>query len=482
MCSPSTFSPARRGLLRAGAATLAASPFVRALATTAGDDYKALVCVYLHGGNDAYNTVLATDTASWYAYHRARAPAGSTSIALAAPGTSPVAGAARGSPAALGGVLPIALQTPQAGRTFALNPLLTRVRSLYGNRRIAVVSNVGTLREPTTVAGFKAATNKLPPKLFSHNDQQMVWQSFEPTGATVGWGGRMAEMMAAGNGSAGAFTAVSPNGHALWLNGPTLAPCQISVDGAVRFDNATSPLFDSMSAWAQLRGVVASDTETGTLERAYADIGRRSMERGALLGNALPVLPAATRYTSPNTGLATDNPLAQQLQAVARMIAARQTLGLKRQVFFVGLGGFDTHNGQNAGHAELMARLDHALGGFHDTLATLPSGDATGLVTTFTASDFGRSLVSNGDGTDHGWGGHHFVMGAAVRGGDLYGRFPAVGLDTESDVGSGRLLPSLSVDQYGATLARWFGVPDAQLGALFPNLASFGTRDLGFMA
>jgi uncharacterized protein (DUF1501 family) len=228
-----------------------------------------------------------------------------------------------------------------------------------------------------------------------------------------------------------------------------------------------------------LRSVITADNQH-LFAKEHAAIVNRSVAAQADFSAAFnaSTVTAPSPYTVPSTGAQGNNSLAIQLQTVARIIGARAGLGANRQVFFVSMGGFDTHDGQNRGHADLMARLSHALGYFDATLATLGVRDS---VAVFTASDFGRTFTTNGDGTDHGWGAHHFVSGGAVRGKEIYGRFPTVGLNHDDEVGSGSLLPGVAVDQIGATLGKWFGVSDANLDFVFPNLRNFAQRDLGFM-
>ena len=506
----------RRVFLRhAGAmATLgAASPlalnlsFMSQAAAQAASDYRALVCIFLFGGNDSFNTVLATDTASWNAYTTTRTQA-PDSIALLAAGTAPDAGAATGSPARLGGVLPIAPINAQ-GRSFALHPYLGALRTLFDtDRRLAIVPNVGPLVLPTTKAQYATSSHPRPASLFSHNDQQNTWQSFQPEGATVGWGGRMGDLLASMN-SRAVFTSITAGGNAVWLSGNEVRQYQVTSNGAIRLGtNASGQVYGSAAVGQAMERIVQTTRGGHLLEMDLSAVAARSMQAESLLRNALkpasdPLFGTAPasgsynatndpklRYTDPNNpGTTIANPLAQQMQVVARIIEAsgNADVGAKRQVFFVSLGGFDTHDAQNNNHAQLMARLAHALRYFDDTLGAL---GLRNQVTTFTASDFGRTFTSNGDGTDHGWGAHHFVMGGAVRGGDFYGSFPVYGaknannnnFDSSPDqLGNGALLPTTSVDQLGATLGRWFGLSDTQLLDVFPNLANFSTRNLGFM-
>lgn len=499
----------RRALLkRAGSAALlgTATPLglnLAALGTASAQtatDYKALVCVFLYGGNDAYNTVLATDTASWTAYSALRNQA-PDSLALMPPGTAANPAAATYSPARLGGVLPIVPARPQ-GRTYALHPQLADLVPLFTNKRLAVLANVGPLTRPTSKTQFASATHAKPAKLFSHNDQQSVWQALAVEGSQMGWGGRMADELLSGN-NGSMFTAVSTTGTSVWLAGGTARQYQVATTGAIKPGGAT--LFGSTTATSALRAVMTSATSTHVMAQDLATLGTRTFSAEAALSNALSAAGTAPwgtasgsysqandpllRYTSPSTGAGTANPLAMQLQMVARMMQARNSLGVKRQVFFVALHDFDTHDGQNRRHTEAMAQLNHGLAYFDKVVNTMGLG---ANVTTFTASEFGRTLTSNGDGTDHGWGGHHLVMGGAVKGGDLYGTFPTISpknsnnnnFDSSPDlIANGAMLPTTSVDQYAATLGRWLGLSDAALLNLLPNLKNFdaGVRNLGFL-
>jgi uncharacterized protein (DUF1501 family) len=508
----------REFLRRTGALSVlagAGAPFALNLATVgaaaaqSAGDYKALVCIFLFGGSDTYNVVLPTDTSSFANYTAIRNQ-GTDSIALLAPGTPPNAGAAAGSPARLGGVVPITPLNTQ-GRTFALHPHLAPLAPLFNtDRRLAILPNVGPLIRPLTKAGFN--TTQKPAKLFSHNDQQSTWQAMAPEGARVGWGGRMADLLvdAANNGNASSpiFTCISSSGTHVFLGGNRVRQYQVGSGGANRLGGNGTTLFGSTVAMNALRSLAAASRSAHLMEHDHAAVVDRSIVAQGLLAASLPAPgttpwgtpPAAgqnysqnndplLRYTHVNGNLAS-NPLANQLQMVARTIAARAALGVGRQVFMVELGGFDTHENQNPAQADLMARLAHAMKYFDTTLQAMGLANN---VTTFTATEFGRTFTTNGGGTDHGWGSHHFVMGGAVNGGDLYGTFPILGVKNANDnnfsspdqLGNGALLPTTSVDQYAATLARWFGVSAGDLtgraGSLFPNLANFTTQDLGFM-
>jgi uncharacterized protein (DUF1501 family) len=480
-----------------------------ASAQVAGD-YKALVCVFLFGGNDAYNLLLPTDAASWQAYAATRNQA-PDSIALLAPGVPPNASAAAASPTRLGGVLPVTLLNSPGGRGVALHPLLGTLQTMFDTEhRLAVLPNIGTLVLPTTKAQYALASHRKPVSLFSHNDQQNTWMAMAPEGALYGWGGRMGDMLASQN-TRSVFTAVSAAGNAVWLSGQAVRQYQVGTSGAIRMGaDSNGRVFGSAEVASTLERMAGGNRGSHVLQADLAAVSQRSLDAEALLRNALrPASDAAfgtppasgnynagsdpkLQYDNPLTGGRNASALAQQFQIVARMVDAgmRGATGVRRQVFFVSLGGFDTHDNQNRSHADLMARLAHGLRYFDTALGALGARNA---VTTFTASDFGRTFTSNGDGTDHGWGAHHLVMGGAVRGGDLYGRLPQLaaknagnnGFDGSPDqLNNGALLPTTSVDQLGATLGAWFGLSASQVGDIFPNLANFdpSQRNLGFMA
>lgn len=475
-------------------------------AAQAAGDYKAIVCLFMFGGNDSINMVLPTDAASFanYTAIRNQAP---DSIALLAPGTP---GGGNGvSPAALGGVLPINPANAQ-NRSFALHPVMGELQRMFdADKRLAILSNVGPLIMPTTKAEYAQNSHPKPKNLFSHNDQQNIWQSFLPEGATKGWGGRMGDLLASMN-ARSVFTSISISGNAVWLTGENIRQYQVSANGAIRMGTNTSgQIYGSNAVGAAMERIVQATRGGHVFESDLAAVSARSIQAESLLRAALAARPPSDarfgtpatnynpntdpklQYLNPATGANAFNSLAQQLQMVARLVDASSApeIGARRQVFFVSIGGFDTHDAQNTNHTQLMARLAHAMRYFDATLAAIGAQDK---VTTFTASDFGRTFTSNGDGTDHGWGAHHFVMGGAVRGGDLYGAFPVYGTknannnnfdDSPDQIGNGSLLPATSVDQLGATLGRWFGLSDSQLLDIFPNLVNWNPsqRNLGFM-
>ncbi|KTT64748.1 Tat pathway signal protein [Sphingomonas sanguinis] len=437
-----------------------ATPFVTSLAAigeaaaATASDYKALVCVFLYGGNDYANTLVPYDESSFAAYTAARANIGYQRSALA------------------GSVLNPAVALP-GGRVYALSPSMPEMNQLFAAGKMAVALNVGTLVEPTTKTQFTRNTVKLPPKLFSHNDQQSFFQASNPEGATSGWGGRIGDVFQSGNGAA-ALTCINTSGNAVYLTGRSAIQYAVGTGGPVALLNNSRTLYGSSGALDTLRRLMT--TEGGSeMGSEYARISKRALDVQAQLSSALAGAPAANFPLFP-----TGNSLADQLKMVARMISVSQTLGLKRQVFFVSMGGFDLHDNLVAQHPGLLAKVSSALKAFYDTTAAL---GVANQVTSFTASDFGRTLQSNDDGSDHGWGGMHFVVGGAVRGQRFYGKAPTVGNGTNDDVGQGRLLPTMAVDQYAATLASWFGIDSSGLRTVLPNIGNYdaSTWNQGFL-
>lgn len=492
-------------------------PFALQLAAMNGaaaqttSDYKALVCIFLFGGNDANNMVLATDTDTWGRYWLAR-NTGTNPIALMPPGTAAtpigsvnaVTGRAvttRADPGAWGGVLPIVPRTANpipAGtnatvRTFALHPMLAPLRPIFSANRLAVMANVGTLVTPTTKAQYNARSVPLPKNLYSHNDQQSTWQAGSIEGAQRGWGGLMADAIYTMNGQNSVFTAVSAAGNAVFMAGQNVVQYQISTGAvpSIRINGAVAnSLFGSTAAPARLRSMIRDISGTSLFSSDHAGVVTRSMDFADAL-NAAYGMPAATSvpapptFTNPISGGTESNSLATQLQAVAKMIASNMVLGMRRQVFFVSLGGWDSHDFQNTAQPNLLAKVAHAMSYFDGVLGNLNGVNMRNTVTTFTASDFSRTFSTNGDGTDHAWGAHHFVMGGALNGGDIYGQFPTLGNDrtgfNNPNMAGNALIPTMSVDQYAATMGRWFGVSDANLSGIFPNLRNFTPNTLAFV-
>jgi uncharacterized protein (DUF1501 family) len=469
----------RRQFLRtasfASMAGISASPFLlelnslAAMAQSTGTtDYKALVCVFLQGGNDGHGTVIATDPDSFSAFTQARQGA----PGLAYPQSE---------------LLPITLRTPQTGRTFALNPALTGVQNLFNAGRAAIVANTGTLVVPATKAQVQANSVPLPDSLFSHFDQTAAWQAIASNGGSsehVGWGGSVADLIESMNmNSNSMFTCISTAGIALFLSGQTSFQLNVTPAGPIPISGLANAPFGNPAGTTALSSILSAD-ETNLFAKEYEVVVQRSIEAQATLKTAmLPAgpggVPNPAQYLDPMTNKLVDNPFAASMQTVARIIGGRGSLGVTRQIFYVQLGSFDTHDGQAVQHARLLTQLGQALEYFDGLMTTFGLNDS---VTTFTASDFGRTLTSNSDGTDHGWGSHHFVVGGAVKGQDMYGQYPVVGANQANDVGAGRLIPTTSVDQYAGSLARWFGLSDGQVRTVFPNFGNFGSSPyLGFL-
>ncbi len=454
---------------------LYASPFImglNSLAAMAQDtdmsDYRALVCVFLQGGNDGHGTVIATDQDSYNAFVQARSGA----PGLAYP---------------MDELLPIVLNTPQSGRTFALNPYLTGVQNLFKAGRAAIVANTGTLIAPATKAQVNNNSVPLPASLFSHFDQTAAWQAIASNGGSAeheGWGGAVADLIESMNvNSNSMFTCISTAGIALFLAGQTSFQLNVTPAGPIPIYGLNKPLFGSQAGSDALASIFTAE-EANLFAKEYGVVVNRSIQAQSLLASSMLTagpggVPNPPQYLDPVTKMLADNPLADSLQTVARIIGGRSSLGVNRQIFYVQLGSFDTHDGQAPTHARLLTQLGQALEYFDGLMNDAGLGNQ---VTTFTASDFGRTLTCNSDGTDHGWGSHHFVVGGAVKGQDMYGTYPIVGVNEANDVGEGRLIPTTSVDQYAGTLARWFGLTDGQVKQVLPNFANFGSNPyLGFM-
>ncbi|MES2097355.1 MAG: DUF1501 domain-containing protein [Pseudomonadota bacterium] len=437
-----------------------AAPFVTSLAAigeaaaATASDYKALVCVFLYGGNDYANTLPPYDQASYDQYNAARSNIALARASLAATALNP-------------------LDALPNGRQYALAPTMAPLLPVFNAGKLAIALNVGTLVMPTTKAQYQANSVKLPPKLFSHNDQQSYFQASNPEGATSGWGGRIGDLFQSGNGSS-TLTCVNASGNAIYLTGQSAVQYAVGTGGPIALINNATSLYSSATAMGALRSMI-TQSSTNILANEHARVTKRALDTYTQLSTALAGAPAANFPLFP-----TGNSLSDQLKIVARMISVSAELGEKRQVFFVSLGGFDMHDFLVRDHPTQIGLVANAMKAFYDTTAALGVADK---VTTFTASDFGRTLQSNDDGSDHGWGSMHFVMGGAVNGQRFYGTPPAIGNNTPDDVGQGRLLPGISVDQYAATLASWFGVSAGNMSTVLPNIGNYNpsTWNLGFV-
>ncbi|HEX5379015.1 MAG TPA: DUF1501 domain-containing protein [Phenylobacterium sp.] len=507
-----TNSSSRREFLRwsAGFSMLGAAAPLALQLTAAGSaaaagapDYKALVCLFLQGGQDSNNLVLATDPDSFGRYTSARNN-GQDPIALMAPGT-PVPDVPPGTrldrPALWGGVLPIVPRTAQAipagttvtgARTFAVHPMMAPAVPLFEQGRLAVLANVGMLLQPTTKAQFEGRRVPIPPQLFSHNDQQSSWQAGAIDGAQTGWGGRLGDVLASQNGGASIFTTVSADGNAVFLSGNVVNQYQVNTQGspAIVINNRSGSLFGSSLGGSTLNSIIQNTGGTSNFANDHATVVQRAISAATSINAAVGVpaaqaIPQPPAFFEPIQGFQDQNPWTVQLHTVAQLIAAAPTLGVKRQVFFCRLDSFDTHDNQNPREALNLARLAQALTYFDSVLSNIGGVDMRANVTTFTASDFSRGFATNGSGTDHAWGGHHLIMGGAVKGGDMYGQYPTLGIDRPDfknpDISGNNMIPTTSVDQYGATLGRWFGVSDSDMNTVFPRLGNFSQRYLGFL-
>jgi uncharacterized protein (DUF1501 family) len=411
-------------------------------------DYKALVCVFLFGGNDSWSMVVPRSDAEYNAYAQSR-----QNLAIAKDQLLPID--------ALNG----------NGVLYGMHPSMQGVASLFDSARCAVMANVGPLIAPTTKAQYQQGSVPLPPQLFSHNDQQDQWHSLRgKTVSKTGWAGRIADLLASQVSSQQLALNVSLSGNTLFQAGQVATPYIMGASGATTFTGfgATGTGLARKTAF---QNVVNASYGT-VYERAYAGVQKRAVKYADLVNGALAAAPPLATVFPANS------PLATQLQTVAKMIAVRESLGMSRQVFFVATGGFDTHDDQLLDQPALLGNVSASLAAFH--AATVELGVAE-RVTAFTQSDFGRTLTSNGDGSDHAWGGVQLVVGGAVKGRTIYGRYPVLTISGADDVGGGRMIPAVSSDQYAATLAKWFGVPDADLAKIAPSIGNFVERDLGFL-
>jgi uncharacterized protein (DUF1501 family) len=452
---------ARRAFLKRSAAlgvTGALAPWAmqlsmmgEAAAAPAYGDYKALVCIFLEGGNDHANTLVPADNAH-YAQYAAIRP----SIAIAQN--------------RLQGTVLNSLSPLSDGLQLALAPELAPLKPIWDAQHLALQLNVGPLIVPTTLAQYHAKSVPLPPKLFSHNDQTSLWQSGLTEGSTSGWGGRMGDLLLSSN-SRSVFTCISPSGNTTFLSGQSAIQYQISTSGAIPINSVTNSLYGSAVCQNALRNII-TQSHPHLFGNEYTRVAQRSIDAQQQVKSGLAGVPALATAFDPA------NSLSMQLKTVAQLIAARSSLGVNRQVFLVSLGGFDTHDKLLANHPILLAKVANAMRAFYD--ATIELGVAQN-VTTFTASDFGRSFSTNGDGSDHGWGGHHFVMGGAVKGRQFYGTAPAIAVNGPDDTGQGRLIPTTSVDQYAATFASWMGISPSEMNRIMPNIGNFASSNLGFV-
>ena len=410
------------------------------------NDYRALVCLFLFGGNDSFNMLVPRSMAEYNAYAASR-----QNLAVAQ-----------------ADLLPIDSLNPD-GALYGVHPSMPGLHALFAQESAAFVANVGPLIVPTTKAQYQARSVALPPQLFSHNDQQAQWHSLRGrTLGDTGWAGRMADLIRLNVAGQQLATNVSLTGNSLFQSGDDTVAYTMGAAGPLPFLGFPGLGGEQRRAFER----IVNATYHSIYARGFAEVQRRAVESADRVTAAIAQAPPLTTQFPAGS-------LGQQFQTVARLISVRDRLAMQRQVFLVSGGGFDTHDDQLVNQPALLASVSACLAAFY--AATVELGVAH-AVTTFTQSDFGRTLTSNGDGTDHAWGGVQVVIGQSVRGRRIFGRYPSLALNGPEDVGAGRLIPGVSADQYAATLARWFGIADTDLARVAPHIGNFAERDLGFLA
>lgn len=406
-------------------------------------DYKALVCIFLYGGNDSLNMLIPLAGDSLQFYQQARQGL------------------------AVSDALPLTPKTAVEDG-IGLHPSLAPLKPYFEQQKLAIISAVGTLIQPTTKAEYLAGTVEKPQYLFSHNDQQDTWmRGREPQLVSRGWGAQMLELLYQQPDFA---SCIGFGGSVLWQSGATISPFSLTSAGVPELNAIRRN--DTRSTALRQATIAMMNQKQHPLNNHYANINAAALERSVVVRDALQQAPAFTDV------FPAGNTLAAPLKTVAQLISSRDIMQTQRQIFFVRMGGFDTHGDQEQLHPVLLAKVAEAMAAFQQALDSTGDSDK---VTSFTMSDFGRTLSTNGDGTDHGWAGHQLVMGGAVKGGDIFGTVPQQRLGGERDVGAGRIIPGFANEQYFATLAQWFGVSPAQCRQLFPNLANFNQDNLGFV-
>ena len=463
------FDPSRRDFLWKGAcaaltatgiaSTISDLRLINAAAaqSTQSSSYKAMVCIFLFGGNDANNFLIPTDPTT---YNNLYAPA-RANLAVPMPGQT-------------GGAL--ALNYSDVNHTYALHPSCPELTTLFNNGQCAILCNVGTLLAPLTKTQYLNHSVALPPQLFSHNDQQIEWQtSIEDQPPKTGWGGRSADLLYSLNNNNSVSMNISLAGANTYQVGNTINEYNVSTNGAISLNIPTgSPGGPQLQA---LKDLIAMN-HSNLYESAFASEMSVAISDAQALNAAIAPTSSSTYWTTPFP----TSGLGNQLKMIARLIQAAPALGHNRQIFFASIGGFDLHSGQGnqtGAHAALLADLSKCMNALYQ--ATVQLGVAS-VVTQFTASDFCRTFPMNqGLGTDHGWGNHQIIVGGGVVGNKLYGTFPNLTVGGQDDTNTGRWIPTTSVDQYGATLASWFGVSSGNLTSVFPYIGRFATPNLGFL-
>ena len=418
-----------------------------------GSGYKALVCVFLDGGNDSANMVVPMGAAEHAAYEQVRGDLSLDSADL----------------------LPIS-PSNNGGRSWGLHPDLPQIQALFNQGTAALISNIGSLAYPITQVEYNNGSVPIPPNLFSHSDQQQQWQaSIADQPSLTGWSGRIADLLHNSvNANNDLSMNVSLDGNNALQVGALINQYHITNQGSVSL--SVGDCCDGGRRLDALQDVLTGSSQTNLFAQGYTDIFNRAVDLDQVISSALT---GAVEFAVNFPDQDGSNSLSAQLEMVAKMISIQSTLGMNRQVFFVRVGGFDNHDNHLNDHAIGMQNLDGAVGAFQAAMAEIMMEND---VTLFTASDFSRTWRSNGQGSDHGWGASHFVIGGDVNGGDFYGNMPVIEVgSTDAISDHGRVIPTIAVDEYAATLSQWFGVGSGDLTDIFPNLGRFNSSDLGFM-
>jgi uncharacterized protein (DUF1501 family) len=457
--------------------------------TTPFPDYKALICLFLAGGNDSNNLLIPNDTTEYAAYATNR-----NVIALA------------NSPGGINSnsILPLSTANTN-GRNFGIHANCPELQGLFNSGKLAFVANTGTLVEPITKTTYNNRTGRRPPQLESHNDQVVQWMTSIPDQISpTGWAGRTADLLRDNVGSSPVSMSISASGFNTWEVGKFVNQYQVpsAILGAASTVSTLTGFTNGNARANAIRNIIAAGTTSATLsEKDYAQVFDTAIDAADLLNTALGGISVADNNAiqaafdgdaanpgplrspnalSPLPDVSEARSLAGQMKMIAKIIASRNSIGIKRQIFFCQIGGWDTHTDQFNGHNKILRAISRNIKALQDCTTAMGIADK---VTLFTASDFGRTYKTNGAGSDHGWGTHTIVSGGAVQGGKIYGTFPTVVPGGPDDYGSnGRWIPTTAVDEYAATLARWFGVTEPNLDVILPNLYRFSHRNLGFLA